>query len=721
MKLAEAAFAAGDFQRSEDLCTGILGDHPQNVEALSLLGTLKARGGYAKEAEDLLRRVVQAVPANAVAHNNYGNILRDMGRSDAALSSYDRALKLNPTYAEAHHNRGKLLTELKQMDEALASYDRALKLKPGYAEAYHDRAVTLEDLQRPEEAAASYGRAIAINPRLADSHYNLGIILRSLRRDPGALQCYDNALAVRPQFAEAYNNRGSVLHDMGRHEEALQSYARALAINPDLAEAHINTGNALQQLKRLDEALQSYRRALHLRPDAELLFGAFLHTKTLLCEWDGIDREIADLQSKIIQGKWVAQPHILLAFSDDLTLQRQIAEMAARQGDPVNRPLPPIPKRSRHEKIRVGYYSADYHDHATAHLAAGLFECHDRSTLQVVAFSFGPEKHDPMRRRLSAAFDQFIDVRAKSDREVAQLSRNLGIDIAVDLKGFTRDARPGIFAQRAAPIQVSFLGYPGTMGAPYIDYLIADEIIIPTANRQHYAESVVFMPNSYQVNDGKREIAEPALPRRSLGLPEDAFVFCCFNSSYKITPSVFACWMRILSRTPGSVLWLLGDNPGAAENLRKAAQMHDVDSGRLIFAPNVPVSEHLSRLRASDLCIDTFPCNAHTTASDALWVGVPLLTRCGNSFAARVAASLLSSIGLRELITTTEAQYEEMAVALADNPALLSEIKSRLQGNRLTSPLFDTTLFSRHLEDAYVQMYDRYHAGLPIEDLRIGR
>jgi predicted O-linked N-acetylglucosamine transferase (SPINDLY family) len=718
MRRAASAFAVGDFRESEELCKTTLSMRSDHLEALSLLGILNARAGRFEEAVVLLARVVQAAPINAVAHNNYGNILRDLHRFDAALASYDRAVKLEPAYAEAHHNRGRLLSELNRADEALSSYDSALKLKPNYAEAFHSRGVLLQELKRLEEAAANYQQAIIINPQMADSHYNLGNVLRDLRRYAEARQSYDNALAVKPGFAQAYNNRGNVMQELGRYEDALRSYEHALAINPDLAEAHINRGNVLQELKRFDDALDSYRRALRLKPDSELLLGGYLHTKTLICEWSGAGRETADLHLKIAQGRLVAWPLTVLALIDDPAVHRQIAELLAKGGDPVNRLLPPIIGHAKRDKIRVGYYSADYCNHATAYLAAGLFECHDRAAFHLVAFSFGPDKRDAMRERLSTAFDQFIDVRAKSDREVAQLSRNLEIDIAVDLKGFTRDARPGIFAQRAAPIQAGFLGYPGTMGARYIDYIIADETVIPAKSRPHFTEKVVYMPDSYQINDEKRKIGE-AVSRPSLGLPVSAFVFCCFNSCYKITSSVFDCWMRILTRTPGSVLWLLGDNATAATNLRKAAAAYGVDSQRLIFAPHIPAAEHLARLRAADLFIDTLPYNAHTTASDALWAGVPVLTRCGESFAARVAASLLINIGLPELITTTEAQYEEMAVSFARHPALLAEVKSKLLKNRLTSPLFDTELFCRHIEDAYTQMYSRFCAGTSAEDIRV--
>ena len=344
---------------------------------------------------------------------------------------------------------------------------------------------------------------------------------------------------------------------------------------------------------------------------------------------------------------------------------------------------------------------------------AELFERHDRSVCELIAFSFGPDTNDEMRKRLVAAFDKFINVRTHSDKDVALLSRSLGIDIAVDLKGYTRQSRPGIFSFRAAPLQVNYLGYPGTMGAEFIDYLIADATLIPEANQQHYSEKIAYLPNSYQVNDAKRPISDKAFTRKELGLPQTGFVFCCFNNNYKITPGTLDGWMRILKQVEGSVLWLLEDNPKAASNLIKEAAHRGVGAERLIFAPRMPLAEHLARHRLADLFIDTLPCNAHTTASDALWAGLPVLTCVGEAFASRVAASLLNGVQLPELITSTQSAYEARAIELATNPESLRHVKQELANHRLTTPLFDTQLFARHLEAAYTAMYERYQADLP--------
>jgi predicted O-linked N-acetylglucosamine transferase (SPINDLY family) len=406
-------------------------------------------------------------------------------------------------------------------------------------------------------------------------------------------------------------------------------------------------------------------------------------------------------------------------LSGSAALQRRAAEIWVRERCPTNPMLPAIPKRARDERIRIGYFSADYHDHATSYLIAGMFEMHDRSRFEVIAFSFGPDSSGAMRARIKAACDEFIEVRDKSDSEVALLARDLQIDVAVDLKGFTDGNRVGIFALRAAPLQVSYLGYPGSLGANYMDYLIADHTLIPQESRRHYTEKIVYLPGSYQANDAKRAIADRAFTRAELGLPAAGFVFCCFNNNYKIMPDTFDRWMRILERVPGGVLWLLADNPTAVANLRREAARRNVSPERLVFAGRIDLPEHLARHRAADLFIDTWPCNAHTTASDALWAGLPVLTCAGEGFASRVAASLLTAIGLPELIVSTADHYEELAVQLATDRQHLTEIKQRLAENRLTAPLFDTQRYTLQIEAAYTKLYERCQANLPAEHIHI--
>lgn len=656
-------------------------------------------------------------PGIPVAHYNRGNALSDLKRLDEAVASYDRALVLNPDYAEAHYNRGNALLGLKRPDEALASYDRALALHPGYADAYYNRGNALLELTRPDDALASYDRALALKPDDAKTCYNRGNALLALHRPGEALASYDRALALRPDYAEAYNNRGNALNEFKRLDEALASYDKALAFDPGIAEAHNNRGNSLVDLKRPDEALAAYEKALALKPDYEFLSGTLLHTRMKLCDWQGLAESLDTFEADIRSGKKITTPFPTLSLIDSPELHKLVSRIYVDAKYPASEALGSISKRAGAGKIRLAYYSADFHNHATTYLMAELLEAHDAEKFELYGFSFGPNIQDEMRKRVASAFDEFIDVRDKSDHEIARYSRELGIDIAVDLKGFTTDARPGIFAERCALVQVSYLGYPGTMGAEYMDYVVADTTVIPRDRQADFTEKVVYLPHSYQVNDSTRKISGRVFTRQEFGLPESGVVFCCFNNSYKILPATFDGWMRILKAVEGSVLWLLEDNPTGAKNLRREAEARGVAGSRLVFSNRMPLDEHLARQRLADLFIDTLPCNAHTTASDALWAGLPVLTCMGKSFAGRVAASLLNAMELPELVTQTQAEYEARAVELATDAGKLRDIKLKLEKNRLTTPLFDAGLFARNLEAAYEAMYARNQSGLPPESI----
>jgi protein O-GlcNAc transferase len=675
-----------------------------------------------QDALDSYGRALKVRPDYAEAYNNRGNTLQELKRFEDALDSYERALKIRPDYAEAHTNRGNALRELRRFEDALDSYERALKIRPDYVEAHTNRGNALRALRRFADALHSYECALKVRPDLAEAYNNRGVTLHDLQRFEDALDSYERALRIRPDYAEAHTNRGNAMRELGRFEDALDSYERALKVRPDLAEAHDNRGGALRELGRFEDALDSYERAMKIKPDLDWLYGAWVRAKLQLCDWADLDAKIAHLLSDVGRGKYSAAPFGLMAFCDSPALQRQAAQLWVAKARPPRTTLPASATRARRPRIRLGYYSSDYGDHPVAHLAVGLFEEHDRKQFEVVAFSSGPSRSDEMSDRLKAAFDRFVDVPGGSDRDVAQLSRDLGIDIAVDLMGFTGNARTGVFAERAAPIQVNYLGYPGTMAAPYIDYLIADATVIPLASRAHYAEKIVYLPHSFQPNDRKRQISELEYSREELGLPPAAFVFCAFNNTYKIAPAIFSCWMRILGKLDGSVLWLASANEAVRANLRREAAARGVSPERLIFAGRLSRAEdHLARHRAADLFLDTYPFNAHTTASNALWAGLPVLTCIGDSYAARVAASLLNAVGLPELVATTQEQYEAMAVELASDPARLTALKEKLDRNRLTMPLFDTELFTRHLEDAYTQMYERYQGDLSPEHIYVPR
>jgi predicted O-linked N-acetylglucosamine transferase (SPINDLY family) len=664
-------------------------------------------------------RAIALQPDHAEAFLNRGVLFKVLGRFEDALASCNAAILLKHDFAAAYCNRGDLLCEAASWHEALASLDVAIALAPDLAVAHSNRGNVLRRLGRPEEALASCDRALALDPECAAAHSNRGNVMREQRRSAEALASYDRAVALYPEFAEAHSNRALVLKDLAQLDAALAACDRALAINGKLAAAYRNRAAILLEMQRQAAAIADLDQALALDARSPNAFSARLHAQMAIADWRGLEARLALLATRVERDRIVENPFYVLTLVDSGGLQRRAAETWAREEFAEQVGLGPIVGRAAGGRIRVGYFSADFRDHATMHLMAGLLELHDRERFEVTGFSFGPVVQDAVRARVESAFERFVEVGHRSDREVAGLSRELSIDIAVDLKGYTSDARPGIFAHRAAPVQVGYLGYPGTLGAGYVDYLIADRMVVPEGSEGYYREQLVYLPDSYQVNDAKRRIGARRYERGELGLPRAGFVYCCFNNNYKIMPATFGSWMRILGRVPGSVLWLLEDNAQAAQNLRAAAAGHGVPAERLVFAPRVVAGEHLARHGCADLFLDTLPCNAHTTASDALWAGLPVLTCVGEGFAARVAGSLVSAVGLPELIVQSMADYEELAVRLAGDAERLGALRARLERNRGTAPLFDTLRHARHLESAYTLIHARHLAGLPPASLEV--
>jgi protein O-GlcNAc transferase len=703
-----------------DLLTRALLSDPQDVGLYIMCGAAQLELGEYQAVVASSERAI-ALKADATdAHFNRGNALLQLQRYEAAIASFDRVLAVDARNPWAWNNRGIALYELERHADAIESYDRALALAPDNADAHYNRGNALRGLKRWEAAVADYEAAISRNSNYESAHLNRGTTLLDLKRHREAIESYDRVIAINPRNTEAHSNRGAALFRSGRAEAALESFDRVIALNPDLADAHFNRGNALRELKQYALAVESYDRAISKGSSGTGLLGLRLNSKTQICDWGGLDAGIESLAAAILRGEPASDPFFVLSLSDSARLQRDAAEVWVRATVPPGEDSPIVSRSKRPGKIRVGYFSNDFRDHPVAILSAGLFECHDRSAFEVTAFALGPAARDAMRLRLERGFDRFIELGSMSDSEGARLTRSMEIDIAVDLSGFTAGARPGIFAARAAPLQVAFLGYTGTMGASFIDYLLADHTIIPADHRCHYTEKIVYLPQCFQVNDSKRQMSGKVFSRADLGLPASAFVFCCFNNTSKIMPGSFDSWMRILAQVDDSVLWLLEDNAQAANNLRREAVARGVSGERLIFARRAPLPEHLARHRCADLFLDSLPYNAHTTASDALWAGLPVLTRLGGAFSGRVAASLLRAIDLPELITSTREQYEKLAVELATDPQRLERVKRRLAENRLTKPLFDTRLFARGIESAYRTIFERYHAGLPAAHIGAG-
>jgi predicted O-linked N-acetylglucosamine transferase (SPINDLY family) len=606
-----------------------------------------------------------------------------------------------------------------QFAEAARLYGEIIRAEPRNGQALY--LLGYLHYQRGEygDAERLMGDALALNPNGIDVLYNRALALMKLRRAQEALALLDRLLALNPGIAEAWHARGMALTALARDEDAVSSYGKTLLIR-SAPETLNNRANALFGLKRFAEAAADYEAILTTDSKFPYARGSMAFSRLQSCDWRGLDEQRERISSELRAGGRVVQPGAMLAISASPEDQLRAAGIwAANEVPPSPNPLW-RGEKYHHGRIRVAYLSADFHSHATATLIAGVFEHHDRNRFELHALSFGPDDGSAMRRRLLGAFDRFHDVRNANDREAAELLRRLEIDIAVDLKGYTQDSRPGILANRPAPVQAQYLGFPGTMGTKYIDYVIADATVVPAEHGIHYSEKLVTLPGSYQCNDNMRETAVHTPMRAELGLPETGFVFCCFNSSYKIMLEIFAIWMRLLTAVEGSVLWLLEDNPVAAETLRREAEARGVAPSRLVFARRVTLGEHLARHRLADLFLDTLPYGAHTTASDALWAGLPVLTCLGESFAGRVAASLNTAVGLPELIAHSLQDYEALALRLGREPGALQALKAKLAKNRDTTSLFDTARFTRNLEAAYTAMWERAVRGEPPANLTIG-
>jgi predicted O-linked N-acetylglucosamine transferase (SPINDLY family) len=640
------------------------------------------------------------------------------GDFPAAIDRCRQALNLAPELPEAWYNLGVALAGMGERVEAVAALKRAANGTAMSAEAQNDIGLQLLELGALDDAERCLERAIAFAPGYAFAHSNVGKLRVKQRRLDDAERAFRKAIDVQPDLAAAHVNLGGTLNSRHSYAAAEAATRRAIELDPRSPDAWRNRANALAGLGDYAGAAECGDRCLALDPYAKFLLGATIHNRMKACDWAAFDNDVKRVTDAIAQGEKASYPFPLLGLTADPAIQLTAAGIYAADEFPPRDDLGSMPPRPRQDRVRIGYFSADFRDHAVSILIAEALERHDRSRFEVFGFAFGRESDDEMRRRVRAACGTFVDARDMSDRDLAALARAHEVDIAIDLGGYTEDCRMGIFALRAAPIQVSYLGYLGTSGTPYIDYLIADRTIVPAESHRHYSERIVRLP-SYQANDSKRRIAERTFSRAELGLPPEGIVFCNFCQPYKITPWVFDAWMRILDRVEGSTLLLYDDNVEATANLRKEAERRGIDPLRLVFAGRVPAPEYIARYRVADLFLDTHPYNGGTTASDALWAGLPVLTWQGASFASRVASSLLEAIRLPELVTTNARQYESVAIELARYPTRLRELKHTLAQNRLASPLFDTPRFMRHLEAAFMTMYDRYHAGLATDHIDV--
>ena len=676
---------AGQLQLAQQSYEQVLREQPQHFDALHLLGVIAQQLGDNSRSVSLISEALQIGPATAGAHNNLGNAYLNLARRKEALQHYQLALQIDPHFVEAHFNRGNALCALDQHTAALASYEAAIRLRPDYADAWFN-----------------YG----------NTHFHLQQLTQ-------AVPLYQRALSLQPGNAAIERNLATALLALGDYAAAIAHFDAALQLLPNTPECHYNRATALTQLRHYAAAAAGYDQALQLRPQYELAPGLAQHMRMRLCDWTGFEAATRNITRRMAQDQLVTPTFPALALFDDPALHRQAATRFSKTLP--DKPLTAIPvhTHSLARKLRIGYFSAEFHEHAVANQMAGLYELHDRSRFEIFAFSLAPPKHDAMRERLQATFDRFFDLHTASDQSIVDLARQQRLDIAVDLNGYSGHGRPAVFALRCAPVQVSYLGYPGTTGASFMDYLIADHTVIPDTHRAHYTEKLIRLPGSFMVNQAQRPIAEHHFERRDFGLPEHGFVFRCYNNSYKILPDTFACWMRLLQQVPGSVLWLLADGDQSSAKLRAAAATHGIDPGRLVFSGHLPMAEHFARNRLADLFLDTFPFGAHSTGADALWSGLPVLTRRGESFASRVCASLLTELGLPELITDTAADYETSALRLARNPQELAALRDRLWSQRQTCTLYKPAIFVCRIERAFLAISQRAARGDAPEHLEI--
>ena len=689
--------------------------NPQRQEQQLVAGWRAIERGDSGAAEAIARDLLRQAGPDALdvlAYNLLAVSLMQRSHHDEALAALSRALEREPGSAGTLLNLGSALMHLGRHEEAIAHLERAARLDPRPPQVHNNLGHAYRELGRLEEALQSFRKVVERDPANADALAHIGIIHRAQGRLDEAIATLRAVVAVEPAHGPALVHLGAACQERGLLDEALARFEAAAALDPSSGEAQHNLGIVLQGLGRHGEAIAAFERALALAPGHKYTQGALLWSELQTCRWGELEPRVAAVRSAVRSGAPAIEPFPFVAISEDPEEQRRCAARFHEDRVKARAPLW-RGERYAHAKIRVAYVSADFREHAVAYCIGELIELHDRARFEVLGMSLGPDDGSGTRARLARSFDRFVDARSMSDLDAARLLRDAEADVVVDLMGYTRGSRPGILAHRPAPAQAGYLGYPATVGAGFLDYVLADRFVLPQAYEAFFSEKAVRLPGSYQANDRKRDIAPRSPERAELGLPESGFVFCCFNNNYKIAPRVFDAWMRLLALAPGSVLWLLEDNTAAGENLRREARARGVAPARLVFASRAGAAEYRARCRLADLCLDTLPYNGHGTTSDMLWAGVPVLTCAGTTFAGRVAGSLLRAAGLPELVTASLEEYEALALRLARGDPLLRALRARLEADRDSAELFDTDRFRRHLESAYRTMQEIAQRGEP--------
>ncbi|ADJ22965.1 TPR repeat-containing protein [Hyphomicrobium denitrificans ATCC 51888] len=712
------AIILADLKRSQEAieaCKQCVGLQPENSAAFEVLGNLLRVAESNAEAIDAYLTSLRLKPEQPRVLARLAEMMLQSGKCSEALTYCRRALVIDPSLDELRRLEQRILAASGSINEIEATLSEQTKSPEEIAQNLNELGDYLRTQWRYEEAIDVYSRAALTDPSSADALLNMALAFTSLGRKEEALASYQAGLAIDPDRAEAYASVGNLLRGMGMADGAIQAYEKAIDLNSTLALAHYNLAVTLKERERYDEALAAFSRSVEHAPDSVANRFERMNLRRVLCDWEGLDREEADCLDQFRQRKELVAPFQLISIPSTRADQLQAGRKnAATLSAPV------ALRFTQHrnglgvgQRIRVGFLSADFFNHATAMLLVEVLENIDRSRFELFGYCFSPDDGSDLRRRVVAAFDHYVPIGNMTDRNAARAIHDDGIDILVDLKGYTRDGRPEILSYRPAPIQVNYLGYPGSMGMDGIDYIVADPIVAPMAHQGDYSERIVHLPDCYQPNDRKRTISELPVTRADAGLPEDAFVFCSFNNSYKLNATMFDVWMSLLRNVDGSVLWLLVPTATCRENLRREAAQRGVDPDRLVFASRKPIAEHLARHRLADLFLDALPCNAHTTASDALWAGLPVITATGETFSGRVAASLLTAVGLPELVTKNLDDYAELALALARDKSKLADLNAKLSRQRETAPLFDSMRYTKNFERALSMMCDIARAGEP--------
>lgn len=751
---AISLYQNGFITEAEESLLKVLKAQKNNLPAFEILGLIKATSGDHIGAAKYLKKAVQINPNNFSTRYNLAKALADCNEHNESIPHHERAVKLAPLNLDAWINYGKSLAILKKNSAALGAFNEALKINPGHIESRLNRGIALRGLGSVDDALVEFQKVVGQDPNNYLAIQNLGLSYLIKKQYQESLNYLNQAYSLNPNdvtlllakgqalfeskryedailiseeilkidlnSCEALSNIGSALNELNRLEDAISYFDKALALDPMQADAHSNKGLAYSKLKRLSESLESYNKAYQINPNIDFLLGSKLNIQMLIGDRNNIEEETAGLIPALAENKRVVAPFGLMSLIDSPSAHLKAATVWASTNAHIEELETTKKIRSiDNRKIKLAYISADFKNHPVSHLTAELFELHNRNQFEVYAISLAKVGHsDATRKRLEKAFDHFVDVEEKSDLEIAEFCRNLGINIAIDLGGYTEGARIDIFKFRAAPIQVNYLGYPGSLGTKSFDYIIADKIVIPEQARNFFTEKIAYLPDCYMVDDSRRLPSASPVTRNEFDLPEDAFVFCCFNNSYKLNGHVIQMWSNILNAVVGSVLWLSENNATFQQNLIAEFAKYGVESTRIFFAKRMElISDHLRRHKLADLFLDTYPFNAHTTAIDSLKSGLPLITILGDSFPARVASSLLTTLSLPELITSNAQEYEELAIDLGNNPSKVILLKEKLASQLLISPLFNTKLFATNLESLYIEIQRRYENDEPVSHI----